>query len=177
MLAPVRILFNQIRHYKHNSTPKFWKEQGVKYGLVTYYPRHPDHQDPPIKPTKLLLIERVKPFKGNPHWEKKILRDFGLDSEKKKRHTTVVKNTPEICLVLWKIKHLIKVTPIQMPDKLPDDINSISTYLHDSGKLMIFPKIDEKRYKASEDFRNNPKRLDGDTLQEKLRLAWLNPME
>jgi large subunit ribosomal protein L30 len=81
-----------------------------------------------------------------------------------------------MCVMLWKIKHLIKVTPIEMPKNIPDD-DSTSSYLHESGELMIFPKIDEKRYKATEKFRNNPKRLDGDTLQEKLRLKWLNPME
>lgn len=75
--------------------------------------------------------------------------------------------------MLWKIKHLIKVTPIEMPDKLPD-IDTISTYLHENGKLMIFPKLDEKRYKATEEFLNDPKRMDGDTLQQKLRQKWLD---
>lgn len=59
-----------------------------------------------------------------------------------------------------------------MPDQLPDE-NSVSTYLHENGKLMIFPPVDKKRYEATEKFINNPKRLDGDTLQEKLRLKWL----
>lgn len=59
-----------------------------------------------------------------------------------------------------------------MPDNLPD-AESVSTYVHENGTLMIFPPIDEKRYKATEEFRNNPKRLDGDTLQEKLRLKWV----
>jgi hypothetical protein len=39
MLKTVRIFFNQVRHYKHNSKPKSWEKDGVKYGLVTYYPR------------------------------------------------------------------------------------------------------------------------------------------
>lgn len=42
--------------------------------------RHPNHVDPPIKPTKLLLIERVKPVWGNPHWEKKILKKYKLNN-------------------------------------------------------------------------------------------------
>ncbi|XP_011504061.1 PREDICTED: 39S ribosomal protein L30, mitochondrial [Ceratosolen solmsi marchali] len=177
MLKAVRAFFNQRRYFKHRSTPKTWKKDGVKYGLVTYYPRHPDHVDPYFEPSKLLLIERIKPLKGCPYWEKNILLSIGLASEKKVRHQTVVKNIPEMCARLWKIKHLIKVTPVELPKNLPADVDSISSYLHDSGKLLIFPKIDEKRYKATEEFINNPKRLDGDTLQEKLRLKWLNAME
>lgn len=87
-----------------------------------------------------------------------------------------MKNTPAVCLDLWKIKHLIKITPIEMPDKLPD-IDTISTYLHENGTLLVFPKLDEKRLKATEEFMNNPKKMDPDTLVEKLRLEWLNPMK
>lgn len=94
-----------------------------------------------------------------------------------KKFYTLVKNTPENCALLWRVKHLVRVVPIDMPDKLPDDIDSISTYLHESGKLMVFPKIDKARYEATEKFINNPKKLDTQTMREKLRLKWLNAME
>lgn len=92
----------------------------------------------------------------------------------RERPKVIVKNTPEICALLWQVKHLVKVTPIDLPDHLPEDIDSISTYLHECGKLYVFPKIDEKRYKATVDFQNDPKRLDIDTIKEHLRLRWLN---
>ncbi|XP_014204487.1 39S ribosomal protein L30, mitochondrial [Copidosoma floridanum] len=174
MLRPVQVFFNQIRTKVYRSTPKVWKENdGVKYGLVTYFPRHKNEVDPPITPTKLLLVERVEKVKGNPYWHKKILAQMHLDVENRKKQTTVVKNTPEICAMLWQIKHLIKVTPIQLPENLPDNEDSVSTYLHENGKLMVFPKIDEKRYKATEDFINNPKKLDKETIKEQLRREWL----
>lgn len=29
-------------------------------------------------PAKLFRVHRIKPVKGNPHWEKRILRELGL---------------------------------------------------------------------------------------------------
>ncbi|KAL7303698.1 hypothetical protein TKK_0003838 [Trichogramma kaykai] len=176
LLRPLQCLVNQVRTYKHNSTPKIWKEDGVKYGLVTYYPRHKNHVDPPITPTKLFLIERVKQYKGIPYWEKQILKNINLHGEKNTKHYAVVKNTPEMCSMLWKIKHLIKVTPLNAPDKLPEP-ESVSTYLHENGDLLIFPKVDKSRYEATIAFKNDPKRMDGETLAEVLRDKWVNPME
>lgn len=40
--------------------------------------RKEDEIEPEITPSKLLLVSRVKPIQGNPHWERRILRDFGL---------------------------------------------------------------------------------------------------
>jgi large subunit ribosomal protein L30 len=43
--------------------------------------RFPDEKDPPYEPTKLLMVQRVKPVKGNPYWDKKMLRHLGLDGK------------------------------------------------------------------------------------------------
>ncbi|KAG8034343.1 hypothetical protein G9C98_007419 [Cotesia typhae] len=88
----------------------------------------------------------------------------------------IVKNTPEVCTLLWKIKHLIKVTPINMPDKLPDD-DSVQTWLHENGDLLLAPRVDPAREKATMEFINNPKRLDRKTLKDELRYRWLNPYD
>lgn len=32
----------------------------------------------PIEASKLFRVERIKPIKGNPFWEQKILRDLGV---------------------------------------------------------------------------------------------------
>lgn len=53
--------------------------------------RHKDHKDPPIKPTKLLMVQRVKPYKGNPYWDKSVLRKLHLDK--------VVNNLIEIMVI------------------------------------------------------------------------------
>lgn len=40
--------------------------------------RTKDFKDPPYEPTKLFRVERIKPMKGLPYWEKKILEEFKL---------------------------------------------------------------------------------------------------
>lgn len=41
--------------------------------------RKSDHVDEPaIEPSKLFRVERIKPVKGNPFWEQKILKDLGI---------------------------------------------------------------------------------------------------
>lgn len=85
----------------------------------------------------------------------------------------IVKNTPEICAMLWKVKHLVKIIPIKLPDKLPtmDDLNG--TYLHENGTFYVIPKVDPAREEAVEKFTKDPKKLNRDIIQEKLRLKWL----
>lgn len=84
----------------------------------------------------------------------------------------IVKNTPEICAMLWKVKHLVKIVPLKLPDKLPtpDDLNG--TYLHENGTFYVVPKVDPAREEAVEKFVNDPKKLNRDIIQDKLRLKW-----
>lgn len=169
MTARSTIFLNFVRHY---AAPKHWKRDGVKYGCVTYYPKNKDHVDPQFVPTKLLVVQRVKPFMGNPYWEKDILRKH-LGFDRKQGDVAIVKNTPEMCALLWKVKHLVKISPLKLPDKLPteDDLNG--TYLHENGTLYVIPKVNPVRCEATEQFVNNPKRLNRDVIKEKLRLQWL----
>lgn len=85
----------------------------------------------------------------------------------------IVKNTPDVCGLLWKVKHLVKITPIKLPDKMPtmDDLNG--TYLHENGTFSVIPKVDSACVEATEKFVNNPKKMSHHYIQEKLRLKWL----
>lgn len=91
----------------------------------------------------------------------------------------VVKNIPEMCAMLWKVKHLVDVKPIVFPYGAPtaDDINH--TFLKESGECVVAKeiKIDEKRLEAREEFDQLPARLDGPTLAKHARLKWLNGYE
>lgn len=75
--------------------------------------------------------------------------------------------------MLWKVKHLVKIVPIKLPDKLPipDDLNG--TYLHENGTFYIVPKVDPACEEAFKKFVNDSKKLNYDIIQEKLRLKWL----
>ncbi|KYN06674.1 39S ribosomal protein L30, mitochondrial, partial [Cyphomyrmex costatus] len=124
--------------------------EGIKYEHVTYFPR---------TMTTLTISKSHDCYSwfGYPH----------------KNDPVIVKNAPDVCAMLWKIKHLVKIVPIKLPDKLPtpDDLNG--TYLHENGTFYVVPKVDPIREEAVEQFINNPKKLNRDIIQEKLRLKWL----
>jgi large subunit ribosomal protein L30 len=46
-----------------------------------------------------------------------------------KSDIAIVKNIPEVNEILWKIKHLVKITPIQCPNGMPDEGDYEGTYL------------------------------------------------
>lgn len=87
----------------------------------------------------------------------------------------IVKNIPEVNSRLYKIKHLIKITPIRTPDGVPDDPSM--GYLRDDGVFVVSKKLkpDSLRLKLTEDFQTDPVRLDPDTIKKQARDKWLNP--
>lgn len=162
--------------------------------------RDPAFNDAPITdPVKLFKVQRIKPMKGNPFWEKNILQLLGV-SEKvcdivilvdsgavlifpnqnfQMSDVAVVKNIPEINAMLWKVKHLVDVRPIVFPYGAPtiDDINH--TFLKESGECVVTKEIkfDETRMLARDEFDSKAERLDGKTLAGNSRLKWLSGYE
>lgn len=148
------------------------------------------------------MVYRVKPFKGNPYWEKKTLKILGFDKDEKvniklifkinfftyyyyhvlyknyffqKNYPVFVKNTPEMCSLLWSVKHLIKIVPVKLPKNLPNTIDDYREYyIHDNGTIHFGAKINPERYQATIDYQNSIKVLRTSTIKEKLRLLWLN---
>lgn len=147
----------------------------------------------PIEPAKLFRVERIKPVRGNPFWERRILRDLGIIEVPKLfgrlmclnlltrsffqrgKYVAIVKNIPENNARLWKIKHLIHITPIRFPFGEPtlEDVNH--TLLKENGECIVTKKIavDEVRIQATETFQNDPTRLDRETVKKDLRQKWL----
>lgn len=162
-----------LTNHKHNKKYMF-KGEGVNVNNITFYPRNPDDPIPKIdNPAKLFRVERIKPVKGNPYWEKRILKDLKLLEPGR---IAVVKNIPENNARLWKIKHLIHITPITFPFGEPkaEDINYM--FLKENGECIVTKKIEVpvERIQACETFEKDPKRLDKDTLKKHLRQRWLD---
>jgi len=113
--------------------------------------------------------------KGNPFWEKRLLKDLGLDG--KQSDFTVVKNIPENNARLWKIKHLIKVTPITFPYGEPTAQDIKHTILKENGECLVTKDIGpvESRLEARDHFDKQEKRLDTELLRKDSRLKWINP--
>ncbi|XP_014281651.1 large ribosomal subunit protein uL30m [Halyomorpha halys] len=157
-----------------NAGLKSWTG-GVKYETCTYYPRPGEEKDPPFEPSKLLMVQRVRPLKGTPRKLKKILADLGMDG--KCGEICILKNIPEICGMLYNVKHLIKVTPIRTPDGLPENDDLGSGYLKPNGEFVVSKRLspDPERLRLTEEFQTHPARLDADTLIKDTRNKWNEP--
>lgn len=103
------------------------------------------------------------------------MNELGLDG--KASDYAVVKNIPENNARLWKVKHLIKIKPITFPYGEPTENDIKHTILKESGECIVTKEIgiSDDRIKAIEEFQNDPKRLDGETLRKDSRMKWLNP--
>lgn len=77
-------------------------------------------------------------------------------------------------MLLWKIKHLISVEPIVFPFGEPTDEDINHTRLKADGECIVHKKIgpEPERVKATEEFINDPVRLDKDTLKRDALLKW-----
>ncbi|XP_078044959.1 mitochondrial ribosomal protein L30 [Augochlora pura] len=168
LLNPTSVLLTFVRY---RLKPRAWKQDAVKYGEIRYYPRKKNEVDPPITPSKVFMVTRVKPYKGNPWWHKKTLAALGIDETK--IGPAFVKNTPEMCSLLWSIKHLIKITPVKLPEGEIKADDGIEYYFNPNGTLHICGKIDPARREATEKFRNSMTRMEYNTIAEKLRLQWI----
>lgn len=127
-------------------------------------------------PAKMFRVQRIKPFKGNPYWEKRILTELGL--HEKMGDFTIVKNIPENNARLWKVKHLVKIDPIDFPQGVPNESNKHLAYIKDDGECVI-ANDDKKRVvariEAIEVFQNDSKQMSTDNLKRDSRMKWLNP--
>ncbi|XP_041973920.1 39S ribosomal protein L30, mitochondrial [Aricia agestis] len=141
-------------------------------GGIKYYPRFPNEKEQEItNPSKLFRVERIKPVKGTPWFYTKILRHLKIDEDAR---VTIVKNTPDTNAKLWKIKHLIKITPITFPYGEPtaEDINH--TILKENGTCLVTKTLQPhpEQVKALEAFESDPKKMDSTTIKKDSRRKW-----
>lgn len=89
----------------------------------------------------------------------------------------IVKNTPEHCAVLYKVKHLVEIKPITFPNGFPKDANS--GFLKENGEFITYSDIGtgsksqeqlETEEKLLDSYKN--KLLDRPTLRERLHQKW-----
>lgn len=78
---------------------------------------------------------------------------------------------------LWKVKHLIKITPIQTPDGLPEKGDFWGTHLDENGVFRVSKRLqpDTKRLEATEVYEKLAKRVDAASVEKSCRDKWLNP--
>ncbi len=101
-----------------------------------------------------------------------------------------------MCAMLWKVKHLIRVTPITLPQVkslpsykeyrsvltlssqgFPEDGDTAGARLQQNGQLVFIPKLKSDALQAAtqSNFTDRPNHMDGETLKKQLRLEWIKP--
>lgn len=142
----------------------------VRYPGFVHFPR-PGEKDPPIVPSKLFMVKRIRSLYGCPWWEKKYMKRLDLLSRKT---TIIVKNTPQNNVLLYKVKHLVEITPITMPQGMPDDPEH--AFLKQNGEFIGYNLLShhditlDDATNAEKDRRK--KYMDGLTLKERLNRRW-----
>nr|CAG4647453.1 EOG090X0EYV [Megafenestra aurita]SVE92693.1 EOG090X0EYV [Megafenestra aurita] len=151
------------------------KYGGQEFQGFTYFPRFPGQVDPEFEPPKVYMVQRIERMKFNPFWHKKLLKEFGID--RKSSDYAIVPNTPNNCARLWKVKHLVRITPISIPQGLPEDGDMAGARLQDNGELRFIPKLKHDMLVSVNQSRTakQPDFLDHHTLKNRLRMNWLKP--
>lgn len=88
----------------------------------------------------------------------------------------VVKNTPEMCALLWRVKHLVSVEPITFPYGEPTEQDINYTNLKENGECIVHKQLEipAERIEATDKFLNDPLRLDKDTLKKDALAHWVS---
>ncbi|XP_059672771.1 large ribosomal subunit protein uL30m [Gavia stellata] len=116
-----------------------------------FQPRPGDHEKyggDPEQPHKIHVVTRIKSVVGRPYWEKKIIRDLGLDKAHQPR---LHKNIPSVNSRLKVVKHLIRIQPLKLPYGLPTEEEMSDTFLTSKGELVIkrhLKPVDQKEIKS-----------------------------
>lgn len=81
--------------------------------------------------------------------------------------------------MLWKVKHLISIKPINFLNGVPEDGDYLGTFLRDNGDFIVSPKLrpTKEQLEGVEKYYSNPKILTKDTVKKYLRHKWDNPID
>lgn len=123
-----------------------------------------------FKPSKLFMVWRIASLVNRPKWEKETIIKLGLVHDKVKY--AIVKNTASNNEILWSVKHLIRVKPIEFPDGFPSEDDLYKTYLKQNGELIVEPRLHVDCEELERDAELKKKTLDHRHIQEDLRLMW-----
>nr|CAG4648928.1 EOG090X0EYV [Polyphemus pediculus] len=151
----------------------FTEDGGHIYHGFTYYPRNPDQMDPPCEPSKVFMVQRTRSLKGKPYWDKSVMTQLGLNGSRSE--IAIIPNTPAMNAMLWKVKHLIQITPITFPQGISSDGDITGAKLKENGELVFVPKLKNDALSLQLESSSEKPQLNGEDLAKYLRAKWLKP--
>jgi len=142
--------------------------------LVKYYP-HAGEEIPTINPSPVLMVKRVKDFRGETWFNKDFCEQIGLGNKEKLSKFVFLPNIPSVSSMLFKIKHIIEIKPITFPNGIPDDFDpdKHGYKLKSNGEFVVHPslKVDLKEMTKDADWM----KLSSEDISREGRKHWKAP--
>jgi len=109
---------------------------------VKYYP-HVGEEIPNGPPSPVLLVSRAKPLVNEPWFNKNYCQQLGLGEKEQMTKKVILPNIPSVSLILFKIKHLVTITPVTFPNGIPDDFepDKYGYKLKSNGEFEIYDTL------------------------------------
>jgi len=100
-------------------------DNGVE--VIKYWP-HRGEELSEEQPSPVLMVTLVKTLKKEHHWVKSYCDQIGLGAGHRKKFGQIgsrvfLPNLPSVCALLYKIKHVVDITPITFPKGMPEDFH------------------------------------------------------
>ena len=111
---------------------------------MIYYPHKGEEPWPKdYVPSPVLLVQKVKPLKGEPWWHKMDCERIGLGVWAPIKKVVALPNLSFYNALLYRIKHLIKITPVDFVDDLPppEEFDPKCAKITHDGKFLYHSKI------------------------------------
>lgn len=113
---------------------------------MVYFPhknQEPWPQD--YEPSPVLVVKRIKTLSGEPWWHKMDCERIGLGFRTSLHKLVALPNLSYYNALLYRIKHLIEIKPIEFPDGIPspEEFDVRCAKVTHDGKFLYHKKIRE----------------------------------
>ncbi|XP_071511654.1 large ribosomal subunit protein uL30m-like [Diadema antillarum] len=110
------------------------------------HPTNPEEGQEETDPHLLHAVWRIRSLKGRPYWERRIMKQLRLEDTRK---PVIHKNTPLVNELLTKVRHLVRIKPVNPVYGLPDG-DYEETLLKWNGEFVVKRKIEPLEARKAE---------------------------
>jgi len=142
---------------------------------VKYYPLAGEEVDNQPPPAPVLMVQKVKKLHGEPYWNKDYCEQIGLGMPEKIGKLSFLPNTPSVGLLLFKIKHLVKITPVTFPNGMPENFNpdTHGYKLTSKGEFVVTDRPNESLDSIAA--RASWMKIELEQIKKEARITWDKP--
>jgi len=141
---------------------------------VQYYPNQEDTSTQP-PPSPVLMVKRIKTLVGEPWYYCHYLEQIGLGKRQHISKLSFLPNLPSVGLLLFKIKHLVQITPLTFPNGIPEDFDPEmdGSFLKSNGEFLIHPSLKVNPEEVAD--RADWMKLELHHIHREARRHWMKP--